>query len=38
MGDGSVRFVRDSINRFEGNVNVYMALSTRSGGETVSND
>ncbi len=38
FGDGSVRFVRHTINRFEGSVNVYMALSTRAGGETVSND
>jgi prepilin-type N-terminal cleavage/methylation domain-containing protein/prepilin-type processing-associated H-X9-DG protein len=38
FGDGSVRFVRESINRVENGFNVYQALSTRSGGETVSND
>ncbi len=38
FGDGSVRFIRDSINRVENTVNVYQALSTRSGGEIVTNE
>jgi prepilin-type processing-associated H-X9-DG protein len=33
MGDGSVKFVKDSINR-----QVWMSLSTRSGGEVISSD
>lgn len=38
FGDGSVRFIRETVNRDENGVNVYRALSTRSGGEVVSND
>jgi prepilin-type N-terminal cleavage/methylation domain-containing protein/prepilin-type processing-associated H-X9-DG protein len=33
--DGSVRFVRDSVNRTESGVSVWRALSTRAGGEVV---
>ncbi|AGA28095.1 DUF1559 domain-containing protein [Singulisphaera acidiphila] len=33
LGDGSVKFIKDSINR-----QVWMALSTRSGGEVISSD
>jgi prepilin-type N-terminal cleavage/methylation domain-containing protein/prepilin-type processing-associated H-X9-DG protein len=38
FGDGSVRFTRESVNRVEGTVNVYQALSTRAGGEVVTNE